>query len=142
MSEHRYEGTWKLPNIEREQEGILFIDSEKGIIRLKLFIMGDNGWGFAHKLKTVCPIITGNLIGNNKITLVDNMVINRHEYLGAYTEVIVQVTWAFWGIHYLSKDEIRYNKYSVDMDGYIRSLAILSAPVLLQPNGLELILSE
>ena len=36
MSEHRYEGTWKLPDIEREQEGILFIDSEKGIIRLKL----------------------------------------------------------------------------------------------------------
>ena len=85
------------------REGILFIDSEKGIIRLKLFVMGENGWGFAHKLKTVCPIITGNLIGNNKITLVDNMVINRHEYLGAYTEVIVQVTWAFWGIHYLLK---------------------------------------
>ena len=33
LSEHRYEGTWKLPDIEREQEGILFIDSEKGIIR-------------------------------------------------------------------------------------------------------------
>ena len=26
LSEHRYEGTWKLPDIEREQEGILFID--------------------------------------------------------------------------------------------------------------------
>lgn len=119
LSEHRYEGTWKLPDIEREQEGILFIDSEKGIIRLKLFVMGENGREFAHKLKTVCPIITGNLIGNNKITLVDNMVINRHEYLGAYTEVIAQVTWAFWGIHYLSKDEIKYNKYSVDMDGIL-----------------------
>ena len=38
LSEHRYEGTWKLPDIEREQEGILFIDSKKGIIRLKLLL--------------------------------------------------------------------------------------------------------
>ena len=45
MSEHRYEGTWKLPDIEREQEGILFIDSEKGIIRLKLFVMGEKWLG-------------------------------------------------------------------------------------------------
>ena len=27
LSEHRYEGTWKLPDIEREQEGILFIEN-------------------------------------------------------------------------------------------------------------------
>ncbi|MFR7668262.1 MAG: hypothetical protein ACLU00_07105 [Mediterraneibacter faecis] len=51
MSEHRYEGTWKLPDIEREQEGILFIDSEKGIIRLKLFVMGENGWDLHTNLK-------------------------------------------------------------------------------------------
>ena len=119
MSEHRYEGTWKLPDIEQEQEGILFIDSEKGIIRLKVFVMSENGWGFAHKLKTVCSIITGNLIGNNKITLVDSTVVNRHKYLGRYTEVIVQTKWAFWGVHYLSMDEVKCNKYSVDMDGIL-----------------------
>ncbi len=40
MSEHRYEGTWKIPNIDNEQEGILFIDKNRGLIRLKLFVMG------------------------------------------------------------------------------------------------------
>ena len=75
MSEHRYEGTWKIPNIDNEQEGILFIDKNRGLIRLKLFVMGDDGIGFGHRIKTICPIITGNLIGNNKITLVNNDVI-------------------------------------------------------------------
>ena len=68
MSEHRYEGTWKIPNIDNEQEGILFIDKNRGLIRLKLFVIGDDGIGFGHRIKTICPIITGNLIGNNKIT--------------------------------------------------------------------------
>lgn len=33
LSEHRYEGTWKLPDIEREQEGILLL-----ILKKELFV--------------------------------------------------------------------------------------------------------
>lgn len=119
MSEHRYEGTWKIPNIDNEQEGILFIDKNRGLIRLKLFVMGDDGIGFGHRIKTICPIITGNLIGNNKITLVNNDVIHRYEYLGSYTEIIIESKWAFWGFHYESKDDIKFSKYSVEMDGLL-----------------------
>ena len=119
MSEQKYEGKWKIPNTEELQEGILFVNLEKGFLRLKLFVMYEAGFGLAEGIKTICSIIQGNLIGNNKITLVDNTVISRHEYLGSYTEVVFDVKWAVWGVHYQSEDEIRYKKYSVDMDGIL-----------------------
>ena len=49
----------------------------------------------------------------------NNDVIHRHEYLGSYTEIIIESKWAFWGFHYESKDDIKFSKYSVEMDGLL-----------------------
>ncbi len=117
MTEIRWGGQWRIPEITFLSGGELFIDEENGIIQLTAYYDSprlDDTSIFPFR----APIIWGELSNGAKVTLVNCNVLNRHSNNFEYNIITIQANYLLVGDHY-AQDQLGFDKFTFQFSNII-----------------------
>lgn len=116
----QFGGEWDIIEANESLHGELYIEKEKGVLRLLLFKLANDDNPFANlRLPKEIPIINGILTTGAKVVLYRCSVRPHKTVLLQHSSIVIDAQCAFWGIQVASKDELIFQKMSADFGNII-----------------------
>lgn len=124
MTERRLSGSWILSPDSPAYDGELVIDEEEGVLALVLTIRKTEEDPFPAGLE-VPSLICGTTSVGAKVTLYGCRGGHVHYQLLQFTQQVIYIRYAFWGIQTFSEDDLLFSRIDLDL-GNITPWASLS----------------